>query len=170
MPDVLAIDPGTERSAWVLFSGWGAEERGIEQNEVIVEHIIPTYVQVAQIGTVEMVESYGLPVGREVFETCVWIGRFAATWDRLAEGEPCRLVGRKDIKMHHCNQLRKVNDSVLRQVMIDRFGPGRQKAIGTKANQGPCYGLKRDLWQALALATAVWDWEQIGGDPETPPA
>jgi hypothetical protein len=36
--------------------------------------------------------------------------------------------------------------------MIDRFGPGKEKAIGRKATPGPLYGVKKDIWSALAIA------------------
>jgi hypothetical protein len=46
----------------------------------------------------------------------------------------------------------KVNDAVIRQRLIDIFGPGKAVAIGTKKVKGPLWGLRSDEWQALALA------------------
>jgi hypothetical protein len=51
----------------------------------------------------------------------------------------------------------RANDATIRQALLDRYGPGREKAVGTKANPGPLYGIKADLWQALALAVTYSD-------------
>jgi len=63
---------------------------------------------------------------------------------------------RKTVAAHLCNTSR-ANDSNIRQALIDRFGPGREKAIGTKKNPGPLYGIKKDLWSALAVAVTYAD-------------
>jgi hypothetical protein len=42
---------------------------------------------------VEMIASYGMPVGREVFDTCLWIGRFVEAWQ--AHGGEYRLIYRR---------------------------------------------------------------------------
>lgn len=80
--------------------------------------------------TIEMIASYGMPVGKEVFETCVWIGRFVEDMicipqDRITVTE---YVYRKDEKMNICHTM-KAKDSNIRQALIDRFGP-----VGTKKN------------------------------------
>lgn len=95
---------------------------------------------------IEMVASYGMPVGRSVFDTCVWIGRFAEAW-----GGDFRLIVRMDVKMHLCNSTR-AKDSNIRQALMDRFGSSRELAIGTKKNPGPMYGLNNDERAALAVA------------------
>src|SRR5699024_5972970 len=99
---------------------------------------------------VEMIASDGMPVGREVFETCLWIGRFI----QAAGG--AELVYRRDVKLHLCGSAR-AKDANIRQALIDRFGPGREKAIGIKAQPGPLYGFKRDMWAALAVAVTYAD-------------
>ena len=90
-----------------------------------------------------------MPVGREVFDTVLWIGRFLEAWDR--RGGRHVLVYRKDVKLFHCESVR-ATDANIRAAIIDRFGPGKSKAIGTKAAKCPLYGIKGDEWSALAVA------------------
>jgi len=100
---------------------------------------------------IEQIRSYGMAVGAEVFDTCVWTGRFIQAW-----GGPHTMVPRIDVKMHLCKSPR-AKDTNVRQALIDRFGPGKDKAIGTKKNPGPLYGFKRDMWAALGVAVTYWD-------------
>lgn len=91
--------------------------------------------------SIEMIACYGMPVGRETFETCVWIGRFI---ERAKQ--PHRLVYRKDVKLHLCNSPR-AKDGNVRQAIIDRFGkPGMKKSPGV------LYGVSSHVWAALAVA------------------
>lgn len=75
---------------------------------------------------VEMVASYGMPVGKEVFDTCVWIGRYIQQVDDV--GKEYDYIYRKDEKMNICHSM-KAKDSNIRQALIDRFGE-----VGTKNN------------------------------------
>ena len=99
---------------------------------------------------IEMVASYGMAVGAEVFGTCVWAGRFIQRWLDAGGGEPVP-VYRKEVKLHLCGSLR-AKDSNIRAAIIDRFGPSKDKAVGLKASPGPLYGMKADCWSALAVA------------------
>ena len=84
---------------------------------------------------IEMIASYGMPVGKEVFDTCVWIGRFI----------------QQDEKMNICGSM-KAKDSNIRQALIDRFG-----TVGTKKNPGWFYGFKADCWSAYAVGITYLD-------------
>jgi hypothetical protein len=97
----------------------------------------------------EMIASYGMPVGREIFETCLWIGRFIEAWE-MRQGR-YQLIYRKDVKLFHCESAR-ATDANIRAALIDRYGPGKERAIGKKSSPGPLYGLKGDHWAALAVA------------------
>jgi hypothetical protein len=90
---------------------------------------------------IEMIASYGMAVGADVFQTCVEIGRFV----EVAEGN-VSLVFRRDVKMHLCGSAR-AKDANIRQAMLDRLGP-----VGTKKAPGPLYGVKSHIWAALAVA------------------
>jgi hypothetical protein len=159
MTRLLAIDPGNEQSAVVVYDTatrlpvWWAKE----PNEQIRGWLDET---TADLMAIEMVASYGMAVGATVFETCVWAGRFIERWmvdlgsRRGRDHAPVR-VYRRDVKLHLCGSPR-AKDANIRQALIDRYGPSKARAVGLKASPGPLYGIKADCWSALAVAiTAV---------------
>lgn len=150
---ILSIDPGPEKSSFV---GWSrdtivtlGERENIEMFKVMRELVDADGL--CEWGlSIEMVASYGMAVGKEVFETCVWIGRFDQYWSGL--GNRCAsLVYRKDVKMHLCQSMR-AKDANIRQALIDRFGKP-----GTKKNPGRLYGVSNHIWSALAIAVTTAD-------------
>lgn len=149
---MIAIDPGPAQSAWVQYDGSQVLAAGIESNDDVLRRIYCEWGADEEL-VIEMIASYGMPVGREVFETCVWIGRF------MEAAGGAELVYRKDVKLHLCGSPR-AKDANIRQALIDRFGPGKDKAIGTKAKPGPLYGFKADMWAALAVAVTYDDTRQ----------
>lgn len=147
---VLALDPGTTETGWVLFDGVKVEDSGVMLNTELLESLskMPNNGQDLAI---EMIASYGMPVGREVFETCVWIGRFQQAWHTP---DAVRLIYRKDVKLHLCGTPR-AKDPNVRQAIIDLFpatGGGKTPQIGTKSQPGPLYGVSSHAWPALGVA------------------
>lgn len=144
---ILAIDPGTHRSGWCLYDGERVTASAVLPNPQLLANIaMPGAAVFYDTLAIEMVASYGMPVGREVFETCVWIGRFVQAW---RAPEEVRLVYRRDVKLHLCGTM-KAKDTHIRQALLDKFGP-----IGTKATPGPLYGVKSHAWSALAVAVTA---------------
>lgn len=149
---VLAIDPGSEQSAFVLFDGVRVLDHGITDNAELLDRITqrlfggPGYITV-----IEQIESFGMAVGRSTFETVFWSGRFAQ-----AAGDFDRLP-RSTIKLHLC-QLKRAKDANIRQALIDRFGG--ELAKGTKKNPGPIHGVTSHKLSALAVAVTWWDLNQ----------
>lgn len=162
---LLGIDPGTTESAWLLLDGMSRPvDFGVADNAALLAVIAGSGADTLAI---EMVASYGMPVGREVFETCVWSGRFVQRWLdsnngwKSSDGVPARAaasvrrVYRRDVKLHLCGSS-KAKDANIRQALIDLYGPGKDAAIGRKASPGPLYGISSHVWAALAVAvTAV---------------
>lgn len=147
MSNLLAIDPGPSRSAVVHWDG-----QRILFAEILDNHAALNLLTFSATPAVycERVESYGMAVGREVFETCFWTGRF---WDRCKGS--FHLVPRREVKLHLCGQTR-AKDSNIIQALKDRFGDK-----GTKKAPGLTYGLKADLWQAFALAVTCGDLPEL---------
>jgi hypothetical protein len=146
---ILAVDPGTTESGYVVLST-GIQPvlaSGVLPNSEMLELVRAGWIE-ADLLAIEMIASYGMPVGREVFETCVWIGRFQQVWTRPDE---VRFVYRKDVKMNLCGTPR-AKDGNVRQALIDRLG-----APGTKANPGPTYGVRSHAWPALGVAVTAHD-------------
>jgi hypothetical protein len=152
---ILAIDPGPTESAYVKLSGTCVVECAKVANEdllnIVRAHRELRIHQGMRLTTaVEMIASYGMAVGAEVFETCVTIGRIC---EALGD-EPVR-VKRIEVKTHICHSVR-ANDANIRQAVIDRYG-GKDAAIGKKAKPGPLYGVSGDMWAALAVGLTVFD-------------
>jgi hypothetical protein len=157
---IFAIDPGNELSAWVRYDGAAVLDHGKAANDVVlqlVERLEPPTTLV-----IEQIESFGMPVGREVFETVFWAGRFAQA---SPASVPWRRVTRKAVKLHLC-QTTKAKDPNIRQALLDRFGGAT--AIGRKANKGPLYGLAADEWQALGVAVTWFDTHRESLQPVPP--
>jgi len=144
---LLAIDPGNIESAFVVI-GDGLRPEWYEKakNEDVLTYIYDGCFKNCEIAAIEMVASYGMAVGKEVFETCVWIGRFMEALEKWSD---IKLVYRKDVKMTLCGSMR-AKDSNIRQALIDRYG-----VVGTKKNPGWFYGFKGDIWSAYAVAVTV---------------
>lgn len=150
MSTVVAIDPGTTQSGWVIFADGRVHDSGVMQNSEMVAWLATRADSGARLA-IEMIASYGMAVGREVFETCVWIGRFKQAWH---SPDSVLLVYRKDVKLHLCGTT-KAKDPNVRQALIDLFpatGGGKTPQIGTKGQPGPLYGVSSHAWPALGVA------------------
>ena len=148
---ILAVDPGSEQSALVLWDGSQILDHRKEPNEDIISHIILLQYDILAI---EEICSYGMPVGREVFQTCIWTGRYIQT--AANHQRPYELIPRREVKLHLCNSVR-AKDANVRQALIDKVGPQ-----GKKACPGPTYGIKADEWAALGLALTAYHQEIAG--------
>ena len=143
---ILAIDPGNEESAYVLMEKetYKPIEFGkIDNTMMLIKLQELNYDKLV----IEMIASYGMPVGASVFDTCVWIGRFIQR-RKCAEFE---YIYRKEEKINLCGSM-KAKDSNIRQALIDRFGE-----VGVKANKGFFYGFKKDIWAAFAVGCTYLD-------------
>jgi hypothetical protein len=150
---ILAIDPGTEQSAFVYWDSRDKiiKDKGIWPNEDILSYIKDHYIPGSNTDAlvIEMVASYGMPVGKEVFDTCVWIGRF---WQ--ASKYPVHLLYRREVKMFLCGNMR-AKDGNIRQALIDMLG------------KDVCKGVSKDVWAALGVAVTFADKSQRETDGET---
>ena len=153
---ILAIDPGPERSAWCRFDSHQqlVAAHGYDANDAMLELFIDWQFEIEfDRLAIEWVESYGMAVGKDVFQTVRWIGRFEQAWYRT----PVELVPRKAVKITLCNSM-KAKDGNIRQALIDRFpatGGGKIPQIGLKASPGPLYGVSSHVWSALAVAVTA---------------
>lgn len=153
---ILAIDPGSTHSGYALIDG---ETRrpinvGKTDNDLVFGMIrAGLHDRIA----IEMIASYGMAVGAEVFQTCVWIGRFVQHNAHMYDPATCELVFRREVKLHHCHNA-GAKDSNVTQALIDRFASGvRNRGKGTKSEPGWFYGFAGDMWAAYALAVLVAD-------------
>jgi hypothetical protein len=165
---LLAIDPGNTESAYAVIDH--ATRQPLDFGKVLNHELLDrldSYDFAAGERTIdhvaiEMVASYGMPVGADVFETCVWIGRYQQAFYTHGEpGFPVELVKRHPVKLHHCHTS-KAKDSNITQALVDRFTPGQpNRGKGTKSEPGWFYGFAADVWQAYALAVYVADTTPI---------
>ena len=142
---VLAIDPGNQQSAWCMIDVETLKPLSFckEENQVVltaVKHL--SYDSIV----IERVASYGMAVGRDVFETCEWVGRFTQ-----AASVPPDYIYRQEEKLHICGDSR-AKDTNIRRALIDRFAQHDIKnGKGTKKNPDWFYGFSADVWAAYAV-------------------
>ncbi len=150
---LLALDPGTEKSGYVVLSRERENQIRIVEscpdiyNHELLKKIKNTtgYNKMA----IEMISSYGMPVGATTFNTVLWIGRFLEAFGE----EGTELVYRKDVKLHLCGSA-IAKDANIRQAIVDKFpatGGGKNPQFGIKKQPGPLYGITSHSISALAV-------------------
>ena len=138
---IIAIDPGNVQSGYCVIDQKTLRplEFGKIDNEELLKKLESAVEQGWRWGVIEMVASYGMSVGRDVFDTTVWIGRF---YQVLSDQCPVRMMCRIEEKKHICHDSR-ANDTAIRRA-------------GTKKAPDFFYGFKADVWAAYALGlTAI---------------
>lgn len=155
---IFSVDPGNEYSAYSLLD---EDLKPIEFGKVTnheLSEIIKHYYNIDYTVhentpfVIEMIGHYGtgMPAGKTVFDTCVWIGRFTELYQSITGKEPVYIM-RKEEKINLCGNM-KAKDGNIRQALIDRFG-----VVGTKKNQGWFYGVSKDVWAAIAVGVTYHD-------------
>lgn len=153
---IFAIDPGNTESGFVVVEHDGQKilrvlDKGKVENDLLLEKVARTPKEWAV--AIEMVASYGMAVGAEVFDTCVWIGRFI----QAAQGRRIERILRREEKYYLCGNL-SAKDSNIAKALVDRFAYGQTNyGKGTKKNPGFFYGFSKDMWAAMAVATTYFD-------------
>lgn len=162
---ILAIDPGNIESGVVLIRERDLKPLVAEKisNGELLNNLITNRYETLEESefirhvAIEMIASQGMAVGKSVFETCVWIGRFIQALEDNYYNDSLKFIYRKDEKMNLCGSMR-AKDSNIIQALIDRFAPNTpNKGKGTKKEPGWFYGFKKDIWQAYAVGVTYYD-------------
>ena len=115
---ILSIDPGNVRSGYVLAEYDEAEIRRVlrvgkvENAEMM--RIISEIAESAETDfAIEMIAGMGMAVGAEVFDTCVWIGRY---WERALTRGFRRMgyIYRREEKLCLCGSPRAKDGNIRR--------------------------------------------------------
>lgn len=149
---VLGIDPGPRESAYCLLDAGKPHKFAKLSNEDLLRDIRhgTLVVGVTEI-VIETIFPRGQSVGLETMDTQFWAGRFAQAADY--EHRPWHKIDRQDVRFAICGSL-DTNDASVRTALIDRFGGSKEAAIGKKSKPGPLWGIKEDIWSALAICIA----------------
>ncbi len=151
---VVAVDPGTTESAYVAYDGERVTGHGIVPNGKLARYLRNDLNERTLCVVFEQIESFGMAVGREVFETVFWTGRLYQIAGEQVSGARVQLMPRRVVKMHLCGSM-KAKDQNIRVALLDRFGGA--SARGTKREPGVLFGISSHEWSALAIAVTWWD-------------
>lgn len=159
MDKILAIDPGNTQSGYVLVEHDGNEiVRVLDVGKIDNEKMFGILYRDYQHLAIEMIAGMGMTVGAEVFEACVWIGRFL----QYAEQQNyydyrIERIYRREEKLDLCGTL-TAKDANIRQALVDRYAPGQPNyGKGVKKSPGFFYGFAADMWAAMAVAVTYFD-------------
>lgn len=152
---ILAIDPGNTETAFCLMDDkYVIHDKGKTSNPQMIQYLCKNAKSVDHVA-IEMIASYGMAVGREVFETCVMIGMLEQVANHR-EIEHSR-VYRNEEKLCICHDSR-AKDSNIRAALIERFARhDLKRGTGTKKNPDHFYGVSKDMWAAFAVGVVYLD-------------
>lgn len=140
---ILAIDPSPDKHAWVMWDTDAHDFYGQRMGLDLVGDLSGTSGQVfaiqANLVAIEFPQSYGINAGLSVFATAYNAGKIA----EMVYPIPVGLFGRPTIK----GQIGGRKDQEVNASLRMRHGEAKK---GQKL-----YGVKKDIWSALALAVAL---------------
>ncbi len=154
----IAVDPGPTDSAFVCWNGKRISKHGkITNGQLRAQLAVMGRHQGApeQAGhlAIEVSPPYLMPrksgnpfFPSQVLFTALEAGRLIQAWDG-----PFTIVDRRAVKLHVVGRS-SCGDPEVRAALLHQIGPK-----GTKADPGPCYGMKADLFAALAVGVTWWD-------------
>lgn len=156
---ILAIDPGLRHSAYCLMDADSLRplDFDILPNEDLRHLIRQMEFEEGDRAAIEMLQSYGNLIGRDVLETAFWVGRFFEALVRRC-GPPA-LIYRMEERMHVCHSPR-AGDAEIRRALIDRFcDHDFRTGRGTKAAPDWFHGFRADIWAAYAVGVTALEKE-----------
>jgi hypothetical protein len=144
---LLAIDPGTRESGFVILSDDCRVLRsGNESNQKILQEILRPSVKLVVVEEV----AYANMAGWTLFRTSWWCGAMCLLAHQA--GKPYHLLSRNEVKSSL--GLSGQKDADVRRLCIAQYGGNEAQAIGTARDSGPLYTVTGHAWQALGLAIA----------------
>jgi len=151
---ILGVDPGGT-VGWVHIVIRDGQLALISHGETPDWREIPG-VALADLVAVEGVESRGMVVGQDTFDTA-WIGGEVCGYAHAVGCSVVRIMPR--VVRLELTGSTSAKGSAVRRATMDRFpatGRGAIPQVGTKAHPGPLYGMKgRHAWSALAVAVVA---------------
>ena len=160
---ILSIDPGTLQSAYsILDESLRPIKFGKIDNEELL-YLINNYKDTKDdYFAIEMVACYGVAVGKSVFETVFWIGRF---WQASEFLHKKKIFRKQDVCINLCNTV-KAKDSNIKTALVDRFAKhDLERGKGTIKNPDWFYGVSKDVWSAIAVGVTFNDLYLTGNKP-----
>ncbi len=163
METIFAIDPGNTQSGYAVIEmpNFHLVKVGKVENGELLRLLenynsAPFAPGAPNIFVIEKIASYGMPVGADVFDTCIWTGQFL----HALKGLRTDFVFRKDEKIYLCGSMR-AKDSNIRQELINRYAKFDFKnGKGTKKNPDTFYGVSKDVWAAIAVGVTYYEMQK----------
>lgn len=156
---IIAVDPGNIESAYIVLNNnlgiMGFDKcTNSKLLEIIDRRLNFDSTHETKI-VIEMIACYGQRVGKEIFETCMYIGQLKELCRRY--NVDVTLVYRKEEMEVLCNGQNN-GDGGIRRALIERFAKHDLKnGKGTKKSPDVFYGFAKDIWAAMAVAVTYHD-------------
>ncbi len=149
---ILGIDPGSEETAYALMGeDYQVIEADKQDNDRFLDDTLPDLIdREATTVVIEGIQSYGMAVGRTVFDTCYIVGE-ARRIAKLKQAE-CFIYPRPEYARSIIGGV-KVKDSLIRQALMTRFGGDRKGE--------PLQLLKGNSDKRSAYAVAVYHADKM---------
>jgi hypothetical protein len=159
---IVALDPGTTQTGWCKVDFAKRTPvivaKGISPNGDVLAALRSGQLDGDTVAC-EQIRSYGMAVGKEVYDTVEWCGRFReAVYENWPEGTPWVYIPRLSVKLKLCGSPR-AKDTNVRQALLDLYpatGGGKNPAVGTSTNPGPLFGVKSHMFAALGVAHTAY--------------